>query len=368
MKPPAHEYAPVSLAFAVVCLAAVLIQPSPAEGPRPERIQAFCIDFNWGPGGPNGFPAPGTFSQADPKVHYEWYKALGVNAIQTFCVSCNGYAWYKESAVAPVQPGLKHDFLKEIVALAHRDDRKVLGYFCVGANTYWGQRHPEQSYGIPSGIHIPLTTEYLDYLSASIHDAIEKTDIDGFMIDWAFSPPLLMQESELRWLDCEKQMYAELYGRPFPGKDQIDAAAALDFQRRALDRCWQRIRKTAKEAKPTCIIWLSCFDLSHPQVVGSAMLREADWVMNETPTPEKLDAVRELVGPQAKLIQCVSGGSTEYDASRVLNNPKYRDVGLYGFAPWPDLTTTLPPERPHDASQKNIRANIEKLRKVFGGE
>jgi hypothetical protein len=97
------------------------------------------------------------------------------------------------------------------------------------------------------------------------------------------------------------------------------------------------------------------------------MLREADWVMNETPTPEKLDAVRQLVGSHAKLIQCVSGGSHAYDASRVLDNPKYHDVGLYGFAPWPDAKTTLPPEPPQDATQKNIRANIEKLRRVYRG-
>jgi alpha-L-fucosidase len=87
--------------------------------------------------------------------------------------------------------------------------------------------------------------------------------------------------------------------------------------------------------------------------------------MNETPTPEKLDATRQMVGPHARLIQCVSGGSTEYDASKVLENPKYREVGLYGFAPYPDLTTTLPPEPAQDPTQKNIRANIEKLRRVF---
>jgi len=356
------------VALTTLWFAAALTAPlSAAEDAKPERIKAFCIDFNWGPGGPNGFPAPGAFAQADPKVHYQWYKSLGVNVIQTFCVSCNGYAWYKNSEVAPVQPGLKHDFLKEITALAHREGRKVMGYFCIGANTYWGQEHPDQSYGTPSSIHIPLTNPYLDYLSASIRDAIAKTDIDGFMIDWAFSPPLLMAEKRVRWLDCEQRMYAELFGRPFPGKDKIDAKETLEFQRRALDRCWQRIRLAAKTTKPSCVIWLSCFDLSHPQVLGSAMLREADWVMNETPTPEKLDAVRQVVGPHAKLIQCVSGGSQAYDASRVLNNPKYRDVGLYGFAPWPDPKTTLPPEPPRDTTQKNIRANIEKLRKVYRG-
>ncbi len=348
-------------ALLLAAWAAFSLSAAAATGP----IKAFCIDFNWGAGSPNGFPAPGTFAQADPAVHYQWYKNLGVNVIQTFCVSCNGYAWYQGSEVAPVQPGLKHDFLKQITELAHRDGVKVMGYFCVGANTFWGQRHPEQSYGIPSGIHIPFTSEYLDYLAGSIKDALSKTGIDGFMIDWAFSPPLLLEEKNVRWLPCEQKMYAELFDRPFPGKDQVDAKATLEFQRRALDRCWRRIHKAAKSAQPDCIIWLSCFDLSHPQVTGTEMLRQVDWVMNETPTPEKLDATRQMVGSHARLIQCVSGGSTEYDASKVLSNPKYKDVGLYGFAPWPDPKTTLPPDPPQDATQKNIRANLEKLRQVY---
>ena len=41
---------------------------------------------------------------------------------------------------------------------------KVMGYFCVGANTLWGQTHPDLSYGTPSAPHIPFTDRYLDYL------------------------------------------------------------------------------------------------------------------------------------------------------------------------------------------------------------
>ena len=114
--------------------------------PPGDRIKAFCIDFNWvSAGDPNGaevFPPPGTFAQADPKVHCQWYKDLGVNTIQTFCVSCNGYAWYRKSGVAPVQPGMKHDFLPELTELAHKDGVKVMGYFCGGANTYWRRSIP----------------------------------------------------------------------------------------------------------------------------------------------------------------------------------------------------------------------------------
>lgn len=90
--------------------------------------------------------------------------------------------------------------------------------------------------------------------------------------------------------------------------------------------------------------------------------------MNETPVPEKLNAVLKKVGPHTKTIQCIVGGSTAYDASLVIDDPKYKDVGLYGFAPWPDETTTLPPENPQGQGLINIRNNIEKVRSAFKGK
>ncbi len=127
-------------------------------------IKAFCIDFNWGP---SGFAPPGMFNQASAEEHLKWYKEMGVNTIQTFCVSTCGYSWYRGN-VAPVQPEMKGDFLAEITELAHKENMKVMGYFCIGANTWWGENFPELSYGTPTTIHIPFTNEYIDYLCASI--------------------------------------------------------------------------------------------------------------------------------------------------------------------------------------------------------
>src|SRR5208337_57289 len=76
----------------------------------PSQIKAFCIDFNW----LNGkFAPPGHWAEASPAEHVAWYQGLGANVIQTFAVSCNGYAWYKGGPV-PAQPGLKHNFLPEV--------------------------------------------------------------------------------------------------------------------------------------------------------------------------------------------------------------------------------------------------------------
>jgi len=86
--------------------------------PQPKDIKAHCMDFNWGPGGPNGSAKPGLWADADPAKHVAWYRAMGANVIQTFCVSCNGYTWYT-NGVVPKQPGLKHDFLREVATGAH---------------------------------------------------------------------------------------------------------------------------------------------------------------------------------------------------------------------------------------------------------
>ena len=151
------------------------------------EIKAYNIDFNWGEGGPNGFAKPGLWADANPADHVNWYASLGCNVIQSFAVSCNGYAWYK-NGIVPEQPGLKYDFLTDQVKLAHQKNIKVFGYFCAGSNTKWGLEHPDLSYGAPSSPHIPYTTKYLDYLCGSIEDAIIKTNIDGVFIDWLWNP------------------------------------------------------------------------------------------------------------------------------------------------------------------------------------
>ncbi len=165
-----------------------------------EGIKAYCIDFNWGEGGPNSFARPGLWADADPKEHVAWYKSLGTNVIQTFAVAHNGYAWYKDGVV-PEQPGLKHDFLTDMVRLGHDEGMMVMGYFCVAANTRWGQLYPKESYGIPHDGHIPLTKKYNAYLCSAITDAFKKTDMDGFMLDWFFHGPI--KKTQIRWLDCE---------------------------------------------------------------------------------------------------------------------------------------------------------------------
>lgn len=296
---------------------------------RSDLIKAYCIDYNWGPGGLHGFAKPGLWADANPEEHIKWYKELGCNTIQTFAVSCNGYAWYK-NGVVPEQPGLKHDFLKKMVKLGRENDMKVFGYFCAGANNRWEELHPDLCYQT-DGIQIPYTTEYLDYLCASIEDAIIKTDLDGFMIDWLYNPgggrdPL----PALRWLPCEQTMYKELMGEDFPGKDKITPEVELAFRKKSIDRAWGRIRGVAKGAKPNCLIWLSAYELRSKEYVGAKVLQEADWIMNEAGDVSRTESVKSLIGDQTKLMTCLARWNKQ-DPLEVVSHAIEAGVGLYGF-------------------------------------
>lgn len=340
--------------------------PEPEVGGR-EPIKAFCIDFNWGEGGPNGFAKPGLWAGADPGEHVAWYGGLGCNVIQTFAVSCNGYAWYQGGRVPP-QPGLQHNFLADMVRLGHARGLRVMGYYCVGANTRWGLLHPDLSYEIPSAPHIPFTTEYLDFLCASITEAIQLTGLDGFMIDWVWNPGDL-DGQPLRWLPCEQKMYRELLGADFPGREKISKDQELRFRRLAIDRCWERLRAATKQAKPGCVLWLSCCDVNSPVVAGSKLFREVDWLMNEATDPAVLARLERMKGAHTRLLQCVVGWGDSHDARKILQGGD-RPFGVYGFAkPSPNSLPRPVAEyrqKPVTEFQGNDR-NIAVLARFFTG-
>lgn len=291
-----------------------------------DEIKSYCLDFNWG--GRRRFAKPGSWSNADPAEHVAWYKAMGVNVIQTFAVSCNGYAWYK-NGVVPEQPGLKHDFLPEMVKLGHKEGMLVMGYFCISANPKWAKDHPELSYGAPATYHIPYTDEYLAYLTASISDAVKKTGIDGFMIDWLWQPK--RQSTKGKWLDCEKKLYQQLMDEPFPGEGKLTPKQDLAYSRKAIDGCWKAIRKAAKDANPKCIVWVTTNHMNHPHVLNSDMYKEVDWLMNESGDMKRIHAVKSMVGKNTRLITCLAHWNGQ-DATKVVPDAIKAGVGLYGFA------------------------------------
>lgn len=292
----------------------------------PKDIKSYCLDFNWAERG--GFAEPGKWAEADPAETVAWHKTIGSNVIQTFCVSTNGYAWYKNGFV-PEQPGLKHDFLREVVKLGHAEEMRVMGYFCIGANTRWGKENPELNYGTPSRYHIPYTDEYLEYLSAAITDAVKTTGIDGFMIDWVWQPE--RKPTGGKWIDAEKKLYEQLMGEPFPGEDKLSKEQDTAYSRKAIDRCWQTIRKAAKDANPECLIWLTTNNVNHPHVVDSDMYKQVDWFMGEKGNIDEIKAAESMVGKATQMITCLAFWNRQ-DATVAVPAALEAGIGLYGFA------------------------------------
>jgi hypothetical protein len=332
-------------------------------------IRAYNIDYNWGPGGAHGFAAPGLWADADPEKLMQWYEGLGCNVVHSFGVSCNGYAWYK-NGVVPEQPGLKYDFLTEMVKIGRTKNMKVFGYFCVGANNKWEEDHPDLCYQM-SGQQIPYTTQYLDYLTASIEDAILKTDMDGIMLDWFYNPgggrdPL----PPLRWLPCEQEMYQELMNQPFPGIENLTAETELDFRRRSIERAWQRIKNVAKRAKPDCIIWLTAYEVNSKEYEGTSLLKEVDWLMNEAGDIAGTESMRGLVSSETKLITCLANWNKQ-DPAEVVPNAISQNIGLYGFTKPVDGPYMLPVGyylSSHVDSLKADERNIAVLARVFNNK
>jgi len=300
----------------------------------PPQIKMFNIDLNWSG---DKFAPPGQWANTVPADHVQWCADLGANVIHSYSVSCNGYAWYKGGFVPP-QPGLTHDFFPEVMRLAHKKNMLVTGYFCVGANLKWGLEHPDLSYGTPSTIHIPLTDPYLDYLTRSIADALEKTGMDICAIDWIWNPGAHGtvynpdgQPREKEWLKAEKQLFTELTGLRFPATGLPGPDDTLAYERLAIDRCWERIRETRDRTDRNCIlcIWMNHAD--DPTVAGSKIFKEVDWFINENPDPKLLEFARGRTGKETRLIQNLCGWAN-HDAKTYLRDTKHRAFDLCGFA------------------------------------
>lgn len=302
----------------------------------------------------NRFASPGLYGHADARRHVAWYGDLGVNTIQSFFVSHNGYAWYP-SDWAPRTPGLVGNFMGELTHCGHEVGLRVMGYFSPGANGDWAVRHPELSHRPTwDRWHIPFTMPYLDYLGRLVEEALRQVPADGFMVD-------LLWNVEPTWMDCEREMFRELMGESLPGGVIPDADTVLHFNRRATERAWERIRDAAKSVNPACLIWLSVNNMHNAQLATTRVPHEADWLMNEHSDMEAgLAMARRLAGPRTRLVQCVCGweGPTAHDAERLLAAVP-PDVGLYGFAQ-PDPVTTVPPED-GSVSARNIAA----IRRAF---
>jgi len=361
--------AALALALAISFLALpVRAAPQVPDAATMPEIKSYCLDFNWQRSGRRMRVAdPGFMKDADPRAVVDWHKAIGSNVIQTFCVAYNGYAYYR-SEVAPAQPGLKHDFLREVVKLGHAEGMVVMGYFCIGANPRWAKENPGLTYDTADMYHIPYTDGYLAYLTAAITDAVKTTGIDGFMIDWVWQPS--RKAGGGKWIEAEKNLYQQLMGEPFPGEDKLTPAQDLGYSRKAIDRCWKTIRKAAKDANPKCVVWLTCNRIKHPHILNSDMFREVDWLMAETGNNQALKEIREMTGPHTRLITCLAAWN-KADPSVVIPEAIENGIGLYGFCvpDAPNGTIALDKILPRQLSTlTGDQRNIGSLARAYHGK
>jgi hypothetical protein len=289
-----------------------------------EPMRTFTLDFAWA--------KPGQFADADPKEHIKWYADLGCNTLTIVSMGLSGYAWYK-NGVVPEQPGLKCDFMTEMVKLGHQKKMKVFGYVCPGINLRWQKEHPDLCYQKGKEQLIPYTQTYLNDLCTYIEDAIKKTDMDGLMVDWFHNPgggknPL----PPLQWLPCEQEMYQELMDEPFPGKEKMTPEIELVYRRKAIERAWQRMKTTAKRVKPNCIIWLSSYEINSEEYKETSLLKEIDMLQSEFGDPQGIQKIRNLLSPETKLVMCTANIKGKEQLLKIISGAEEQKFGINDFA------------------------------------
>src|SRR6185295_16855554 len=144
------------------------------------------------------------------------------------------------------------------------------------------------------------------------------------------------------------RMWGELMGEKFPSTGPPPAQAALEYDKRAMARAWQHIQSAAGATRKATI-WTNhpFVEQEKPMWEGHRMLKEVDWVLNESPDIRWLAWLQKQVGEKTLVVQNLCGWP-EHDAVawKKINTRKF---GLYGFAQ-ADVNTTYP----LDSFKKNI--------------
>jgi hypothetical protein len=183
----------------------------------------------------------------------------------------------------------------------------------------------------PNGI--PYTQTYLNDLGVSIEDAIKKTDMDGFMVDWFHNPgggrnPL----PPLHWLPCEQEIYQELMGELFPGKEKITPEIELVYRRKAIERAWQLIKTTTKRVKPNCLIWLSSYEINSEEYKETSLLKEIDILQSEYGDPQGIQKIRKFLSPQTKLVMCTANIKGKEQLLKIISDAEKQKFGINDYA------------------------------------
>ena len=109
----------------------------------------------------------------------------------------------------------------------------------------------------------------------------------------------------------------------------------------------------ADRVRPEVVIWTN-----HPIVHGEEalwddcrLLREVDWVLNESPDLNLIQWLGSQCGPKTRIVQCLAGWAN-HDAEAALATLDPR-MDLYGFCRV-DVNTALPSPQASEQDYKNI--------------
>ncbi|MCL2752363.1 MAG: hypothetical protein FWE62_06390 [Firmicutes bacterium] len=319
-------------------------------------IKSFSIDFNWY----DGVHAPkNMFRNADAGAWVEWYKELGCNNFWTFAMSYNGYAWFPSETV-PKITGLQTNFVKNCCDLGHANAMTVFAYLCFGANPQYQRIHPElfrPSISVcPEYITAIYNDRYIDYFISVCLDVLGKAPLDGLVFDW-FRGATVKRPV---WSDIEKELYEKIMGEKFPKSDpDADVIARYDFL--TLEYAWKKIRAALSSYIANGLkLWTNQpFDkINDPVWKNHILLKEADYILNESPDVTLLEWLGAEVGENTTIVQNYCGW-IGHDIDKMSGFDKSR-YGKFGFAA-ADPDTCLPTER---MSPENFR-NIVLLKELF---
>lgn len=317
-----------------------------------KTLQSFQVDFNWYGG---KVAKPGLFTDSDPAEYVRYSKDLGCNNIWTYATSFNGYAWY-DSNIAPKNPGLKRNFTAETTDLAHEAGMTAFAYVCLADNAYWIEKKPALARVDEPMFRMPLAGWYVDYVGGIIDEVLERVpQLDGIAIDW-FRGASILQRSE--WTEGEKALYLELMGeKVVPGKTTL--YEIVEYERRSIASAWEKLSPIIHGRGKK--IWTNHpFDkVFDPVWQGQKLLREVDYILNESPDFSLLDWILSQKGTHTTVVQNLCGW-TEHD-NKDLDTILDKGLGWFGFAA-ADPETCLPSKRISQINEKNIQI----IRQLYG--
>lgn len=182
------------------------------------------------------------------KQFQDMLKLGHVNSITVFSKCHHGWS-YHPTKVGEMHPGLKFDFLKEMIDAAHEINVKTPVYISAGLDEKLARRHPEwlirhkdeslqwaDDFFTPGYHEFCFNSPYLDYLIAQIEEVVINYDADGLFLD-------IVGVRKCYCQNCIRTIIEE-------GKDPQDENAIIELGERTFSNYAHRVEKTVHRIKP----------------------------------------------------------------------------------------------------------------------